>query len=234
MAATGRTTIYNFPIYQENDVCSYLITWNQAMQDVETVCNQISTAGTSNQEQINELRESLETVNSSITGLNQVAANLQTQIEGFKRTATITMEPTPSIQQNSEVNPLSNGDYGLIRYYFLTTNVGNVLRLTDPSGTYFLVGKHEGNPFKLTPINVTNRASDNTPIAVGGGKQMTGYFTGFSANSPTATSYSNVMQSAVYMFYDSLTNYSYYLTYEQTNAFLVYGQTYMTGGSYNG
>lgn len=84
MAASGKTVNYDFGIYNPNDTCSYLQTFNQNMTDIDRVCketetvaNEAKTVAGGDHEAIDALQQSVISLQNTLTNVNNTLTNVQ-------------------------------------------------------------------------------------------------------------------------------------------------------------
>lgn len=93
MATSKSTTNYNFPIYAENDVTSYLITWNNAMTELDSVIANVQKIAEKAGADVGLVEQTVANIKSSVEQLNATVTKNSQDIVNLKvETANLTGE----------------------------------------------------------------------------------------------------------------------------------------------
>lgn len=217
MAAQGTTGNYGFPLYEPDNTTSYLVSWNQAMSKIDETCKTIADAGGDTGQALSTLQATVEQVSGQVEDLQTAVGNVNTTLS---RTISFSSKPivrtglSTSGGGSVKIIVNENGRIGSIMQTTIAGSTPFVCTLTGIGNSYVLF-KTQGNVFGVTPCIVTTRDSNNIPTVI----DSSWYWidTMITSNQTTVNAY---------LYYDTVSNQTYFTQTGQFNQ----GQVYKWGG----
>lgn len=85
MASTNHTTNYNFPVFIDSDIPTWLGDWNDTMNNIDTELKKLNDS----KNDVNKayVDEKITKINESITNLNNTTQNLQSNLNSLIKNA---------------------------------------------------------------------------------------------------------------------------------------------------
>lgn len=171
MSATGKTTNYDFPIYNPNDTLSFLGSYNQTMQDIDTTCKSISiaaeeakTIATGSHDQIDALQQSVVNLNNSITSINQSLINVNNQFtfNSYNNNISVSTVGGNTLLMMVVSNNISIASVSVV--FNITSTPPKLYVDVDGSASNLcLIGQINSNVFALNAGGIITKDSNNLP-----------------------------------------------------------------------
>ena len=99
MSATGKTTNYNLPIYQPNDVTSYLVDFNGAMSEIDSAIYTAKSGADSANTKFDNLSTNVENINETIVNIQSEIITVRNN--GTDNTQAINLLQTHTNEQDA-------------------------------------------------------------------------------------------------------------------------------------
>ena len=145
MPASAKTPNFDLPQYRNLDTVSMLVTFNGAMQKIDTALQNIKTTADVGSTDIDDLQQSVDRLTTEVAALNQGLGNLGWRRQSLTFLSTGNTEYIAWVNNNNEML-LSVGN---------AFNSANVPKLPNQGGTGYLYA------FCTTPDNIFNIEVNN-------------------------------------------------------------------------